>query len=61
MAWRLKNMGITDVLPTDRNLRDTDDIKYFALGIGTGVIIGTVSTFIGNILTHRYITNRSQK
>ena len=48
-------MGITDVLPTDRNLRDTDDIKYFA------VIIGTVSTFIGNILTHRYITNRNQK
>ena len=54
-------MGITEVLPTDRNLRDTDDLKYFALGIGTGVIIGTVSTFIGNILTHRYITNRNQK
>ena len=43
------------------NEQDTDDAKYFALGLGVGVFVGTVSTFIGNILTHRYLTKDIDK
>ena len=43
------------------NKQDTDDAKYFSLGLGVGVFVGTVSTFIGNILTHRYLAKESKK
>ena len=31
------------------NEQDTDDAKYITLGLGIGVVVGIVSTFIGNI------------
>jgi hypothetical protein len=43
------------------NRQDTDDAKYFTLGLGVGVFVGTVSTFIGNILTHRYLNKDTKK
>jgi len=40
---------------TEFNKRDDDDAKYFVLGMTFGVLIGTVSTFFGNIMSHRWL------
>jgi len=37
------------------NKRDDDDAKFFILGLGIGLMVGTVSTFVGNILSHRWL------
>jgi len=43
------------------NEQDTDDAKYITLGLGIGILVGIVSTFIGNILSHRYLTKDNEK
>jgi len=42
-------------LSIDPNIKDTDDMKFFVLGVASGILIGTISTFVGNIMTHRWI------
>lgn len=53
-------MPLSDVLPNERNMKDTDDKVYFILGIGTGILIGTLSTFVGNIMTHNWIKKNAR-
>lgn len=54
-------MKLRESLSIDHNLKDTDDMKFFVLGVTTGILIGTVSTFIGNIMTHRWIQENGSK
>lgn len=42
------------------NEQDTDDAKYFVLGLSVGIIVGTASTFIGNILSHKWLLKEEQ-
>jgi hypothetical protein len=44
----------------NKNEQDTDDAKYFVLGLSVGIIVGTASTFIGNILSHKWLLKEAQ-
>jgi len=54
-------LKIHDSTQSQFNLRDNDDAKYFVLGLGVGVIIGTVSTFIGNVMSHRWLQSHPNR
>ena len=42
-------------------MRDDDDAKYFILGMGVGVLVGTISTFVGNIMSHRWLQKNDEQ
>ena len=45
-------MKFRESLSIDPNIKDTDDMEFFVLGVASGILIGTISTFVGNIMTH---------
>ncbi len=54
-------MALNDTLPHEYNLKDTDDKMYFVMGLSTGILIGTLSTFVGNILTHKWMVKNGNR
>ena len=50
-----------DATQNQINMRDDDDAKYFILGMGVGVLVGTISTFVGNIMSHRWLQKNDEQ